>query len=247
MSACSLLSGGKDSIYALHRALQEGAEVACVVSIRPARRDSWMFHRPLVELVRLQAEAMGLADRFYEIEVSGVKEREVEELVQALRAVKSSIGFDMLTIGGIASRYQYERFSAIARELGIRLYDPQWGADPEDYMRELVRYGIVYIITQITTQGLDPKLIGVPITELGQVEAIVRAARRYGFHPAFEGGEAETFVLRAPLFRRSICLEGHRVKVMEFDWFLEVSSASLCDRPTTIIDGVRYATGLAHA
>ena len=235
MRFCSLLSGGKDSTYALHAAVKEGGEVACVASVVPGREDSWMFHRPLVELTRLQAESMGLADRHYMLEVSGNKEQEVDELVAGLRRLKESTGFDTLVIGGIASRYQLARFGRIASELGVRLYDPQWGADPEEYMRALLREGIIYVITQITVYGLDPGLLGVPIDRAELVERIISLARKYGFHPAFEGGEAETFVVKAPLFRRPICLEAERVRVAEFDWRLRVRSAALCDEPRIVV------------
>lgn len=240
MKVCGLLSGGKDSNYAFYMALVEGAEVSCIASVMPTREDSWMFHRPLVELTRLQAEAMGFGDRYHSIGVSGVKEAEVVELREGLRKLKNMYNFDTITVGGIASRYQYERFRAIAEDLGVKIYDPQWGMNPEDYMRELVRKGIVFVISQITTEGLDMSMLGVPVQELPQVEEIIRLSRRYGFHPAFEGGEAETFVVMAPHFMKGICLRAYRKKIAEYQYVLEVSSAELCDDVTISVDSEVY-------
>ncbi|MGC9071566.1 MAG: diphthine--ammonia ligase [Acidilobus sp.] len=237
---CSLLSGGKDSTYALSRALEEGLEPSCIATVLPVRADSWMFHRPFVELVPLQLESMDLSDRLFKIEVSGLKEKEVEELSQALARAEQMFGFDTLVVGGIASRYQFNRFKRIADELGLELYDPQWGSDPEEYMRGLVKYGIVFVITQITTAGLPPRLLGVPVSSSEQVDEILVLARKYGFHPAFEGGEAETFVIKAPRYRHGICLEARRVRSSEFEWRLEPMSAELCGRIRVSVDDTTY-------
>ncbi|ESQ24860.1 MAG: putative ATPases of PP-loop superfamily [uncultured Acidilobus sp. JCHS] len=237
---CSLLSGGKDSTYALHKALDEGLAPSCIGIVVPGRPDSWMFHRPFVEFVPLQLNAMGLSGLSYEIRVSGEKEKEVEELKESLARAKEVRAFDTLVIGGIASRYQLTRFGMVAEELGLRVYDPQWGMDPEAYMYELLRYGIIYVITQITTAGLPHRLLGVPVNSEGLVREIVELARKHGFHPAFEGGEAETFVIKAPRYSGGICLEARRVRVSEFEYKLEPISATLCDRPRVTIDGVMY-------
>ncbi len=237
---CSLLSGGKDSTYALHKALDAGARPVCVAVILPARADSWMFHRPFVEFVHLQLESMGLADRLVKLDVSGVKEVEVDELEEGLARAKERYNFDAIVIGGVASRYQLDRFAKVASRIGAEIFDPQWGADPERYMLELTRYGIVYVITQITTAGLPPRLLGVPIKSEGQVGEVLALARKFGFHPAFEGGEAETFVVQAPRFRRGLCLDVKRVRVSEFEWRLEPLAASLCEKARVTVDGVTY-------
>ncbi|MEM3244998.1 MAG: ATP-binding protein, partial [Metallosphaera sp.] len=44
------------------------------------------------------------------------------------------------------------------------------------------------------------------------------SSRKYKFNPAFEGGEAETFVLYAPLFKRKLIVEGKPIKLGEYEW-----------------------------
>ncbi|MEB2837003.1 MAG: diphthine--ammonia ligase [Desulfurococcales archaeon] len=227
MRVCSLLSGGKDSNYALYRAVRDGHEVACIASVRPARSDSWMFHVPAVDLVALQARAMGLEDRHERIAVSGVKEREVEELARALEPLKRRYGFDALVVGGIASRYQERRFRLIAERLGVRLYSPQWGVDPEEYMRRLVAEGFRFTLVRIATMGLPCRLLG-RILEGPLLEELLSLARRHGFHPALEGGEGETLVLWQPLYERgSLWLRGRPLRLSEFECELQVLEAGL--------------------
>ncbi len=239
-SFCSLLSGGKDSTYALHKALDAGMTPSCVAVVIPSRPDSWMFHRPFVEYVPLQLESLGISDRLVRVDVSGTKETEVNELRDALKAVMARYEFDALVIGGVASKYQLSRFTRMADELGVEVFDPQWGTDPERYMHELTRYGIVYVITQITTAGMPPSLLGVPFRTEKQVSELLALSRRAGFHPAFEGGEAETFVVKAPRFRQGLCVDARRVKVTEFEWRLDPVRVYLCERPLVTVDGASY-------
>ncbi|MDM7275445.1 MAG: diphthine--ammonia ligase [Thermoprotei archaeon] len=223
---CALLSGGKDSNYALYNALRKGWTLECIVVVHPRRLDSWMFHSIATRAALLQAEAMGYIDRTYSFEVSGVKDVEVEELEEALRSLKEELEFDTIVAGAVASRYQRSRLEAIASKLNVKLYTPSWGLDQENYMRRIVRDGFKFIIVSITTMGLPPSLLGRPIGE-AEVEEIIKLSRKHGFNPAFEGGEAETLVYDAPHYSRSLCIRGRRVKVREFEYIVEVEDARL--------------------
>ncbi|MFP3228256.1 MAG: diphthine--ammonia ligase [Caldisphaera sp.] len=232
--ACSLLSGGKDSTYALHKAVELGYEISCIVSIKPFRKDSYMFHFPMVELTSLQTESMGLKKVHHILNITGEKEKEVEELYYELSRIRKDNDFNTLVIGGIASQYQLNRFKRLAEKLNIDLFDPQWGVNPEKYMYDLIDYNIRFIITQITTYGIPMDLLGVEVDK-EIIKKIIGLSRKYGFHAAFEGGEAETFVIKAPLFNKGICIESYRKKIGDFEYFLLPKSAYLCDNAKSII------------
>jgi len=223
--ACALFSGGKDSSFALWKAILEGFDVDCIMTVRPDRPDSWMFHHPIVEVVKLQLKAMGYSGRHYVVSVSGVKESEVDELEEALSRVRSETPFETLVVGGIASEYQRRRFARIASRLGVGLYSPQWGMNPEEYMRMLVRSGFKFILTEIKTMGLPPNIMGVVVDE-GLLDEILHRSKKYGFNPAFEGGEAETLVVYQPLFRgKRLCLEGSVVREAPYTYRLAIREA----------------------
>ena len=57
--AAVLFSGGKDSAYAMYKAMQEN-EIVCLISVISKNEASYMFHTPNIHLVDLQAEAIGL-------------------------------------------------------------------------------------------------------------------------------------------------------------------------------------------
>jgi len=228
---CGLISGGKDSNYSFYHALRNGYTPVCILSLKPRRSDSWMFHVPYVSLVKFQAIAMGLQNIYHEYEVSGAKEREVEELEEILEELKVRIEFDAVSVGALASRYQYERIARIAKKLGVEVYAPQWLRDPVEYMRLLVREGFQFIITRIAVYGLPPRFLGKPLTS-EDIEEIIRLSKKYGFHPAFEGGEAETFLVDAPHFKKRIIVEGEPVKQGPFEWEYKIREVKLVDKHT---------------
>ena len=55
----SLFSGGKDSSWALYRALEAGKPVERLVTVHPTG-ESFMYHVPATELASLAAESIGL-------------------------------------------------------------------------------------------------------------------------------------------------------------------------------------------
>ncbi|HXX72451.1 MAG TPA: hypothetical protein VEI80_02060, partial [Candidatus Acidoferrales bacterium] len=60
MKVVSLFSGGKDSTYALWYVQMQGWDVEALVTVFPAKSDSWMFHYPALRWTNLQAKAAGL-------------------------------------------------------------------------------------------------------------------------------------------------------------------------------------------
>ena len=230
---CALLSGGKDSNYALYRALVEGMDPSCILVVFPRRNDSWMFHTINVSIAPLQAEAMGLGDRVVTVDVSGRKEEEIGELEEALARAKEARGFDVIVAGAIASRYQYQRIKRIADRLGVRVYAPLWGIDQEEYLRRLVREGFIFMITRISTAGLPSSYLGKPVTK-EMVEELIAIARRYSLNPSLEGGEGETVVIDAPHYRRKICVKARKEVLTEFEHNLVVEKAWLAPKETRL-------------
>ncbi|BCU69175.1 diphthine--ammonia ligase [Stygiolobus caldivivus] len=215
MKVCVLFSGGKDSTYALHWSVFKGFEVECLITLLPKKDYSWMFQVPNVELTKYQAEVLGID--LIQYPSSGEKDKELEDLKQVLKIVKSSKGVNGIVTGALLSDYQRLNINLIAEELQLKTYSPLWRKDQREYMKELIRYGFKFIITSASAYGFPFELVGKTV-EIEDIEKIIRASEKYGFNPAFEGGEAETFVTYAPLFRRELKVEGIRNKISEYEW-----------------------------
>lgn len=214
MKVCVLYSGGKDSTYALHWAVFKGFEITCLITLIPRREDSWMFQYPNVEYTKYQADAMGF--NLIRFETSGEKDRELNDLYVAFKKAKE-LGADGIVSGALLSDYQRLNISIIAEKVGLKTYTPLWRKNQEKYLLELIDEGFEFIITSISAYGFPYDLLGRTITKEDAIR-IVQSARKYGFNPAFEGGEAETFVTYAPLFKRRLKVEGEAKKLGEENW-----------------------------
>ena len=196
--ALALYSGGKDSHYSLVLSYRSGIVPRVLVTATPLREDSWLFHGINVTWCRLHGEAMGIPLFF--IEVSGVKDGELDEFRKGLSRVLSLYpDVDYLITGAVRSRYQLEKFKELSEELGLRLVAPLWGADELALLRmECEELG--FVVTAVQAYCLDYGILGNPRTE-EVFRSLHRAYRECGVSPVGEGGEFETFVIRSPLFR----------------------------------------------
>ena len=191
-----LFSGGKDSCLALHKVLQEGHEVKCLLSIVPENEDSFMFHKPSLELLKRQAEEIGIELKTRKSK--GVEEKELKDLKKLIEQVKENISG--IVVGGIASSYQAKRIKKICEELSLEFIAPLWDYSPGGVWEELLREGFKVIIMKTSCEGLGKDWIGVEINK-EKFEELKRLSGKYKFRIDFEGGEAETAVLWMPEFR----------------------------------------------
>lgn len=192
----ALYSGGKDSTLAIHKMQEQGRKVELLISMVPENEFSYMFHRPNVNWTNLQAEAMGIPHVL--VHTKGVKEEELTDLEAALKDNKVT----ELVTGAVASKYQADRINGICERLSIKHHAPLWGMDPFVELNE-VRNKFHAIITSVSAEGLDQSFLGSRIDE-ETVGRLVEVHNRHGINLSFEGGEAESFVLDAPLFKKSI-------------------------------------------
>jgi len=198
-------SGGKDSTYALMKALEQGHELACLVTVFPENPWSYMFHSANVRWVELQARCLGLP--LIRRTSSGEKERELEDLRAALLEAKLRYGAEGVVAGAIASLYQRRRLEALCEGLGLRLLAPLWGRDQERLLDEYIASGLEAIFTSVSALGLGRRWLGRRL-DREAAEELKALHGKYGLNPTGEGGEYETFVLWAPPF-------GARIQVLK--------------------------------
>lgn len=222
MKLAALFSGGKDSTFALYKAMEEGHEIKYLVTIFPERQDSWMFHYPCIELTKLQAEALGIKQIIGR--TKGEKEKELSCLKDILSKLKD---IDGVVSGALASNYQKQRVDRICEELGVKSIAPLWQRDQEEILKEETSISDV-IITGVAADGFDANWLGRKI-DGKTIEDLKKLKEKFGINVAAEGGEFETFVLDAPVFKKKI-----EIKSFEKKWdnktnsgYIEVKSARL--------------------
>lgn len=196
MKLAALISGGKDSSFAIYKALQEGHVVTDLVTIKPANEDSYMFHSANIHLTDLISESCGIP--LTSQLSSGEKEKELDDLKKALASLK----VEGVAVGAIESEYQASRVRRICDELGLVMYAPLWHKDPESLLFEMI--GCMDIImVKVAAGGMDESWLGRRFDKK-MISDLKELHRKYKVHLAGEGGEYETLVLNAPFYSKKI-------------------------------------------
>ncbi len=218
-----LVTSGKDSALALHRALEKGYEVKYLVTMIPQREDSWMFHFPNIRMTDLFADAVGIP--LVKAETSGVKEVELRDLEQAL----ARLDVDAVVSGGISSGYQKKRIDEICGDLGLKHVAPLWGEDPLELLKEIVDLKMETIIVGVYAYGFDEAWLGRRINE-DTVKDLVELNRKSQVSLVGEGGEYETLVVDAPFFKKKIQLIEMQKVWGKQSGYLEIKKAVLVNK-----------------
>ncbi|MFB5639761.1 MAG: diphthine--ammonia ligase [Nitrosopumilus sp.] len=202
MKLASLFSGGKDSAYAIHVAKKQGHEIKCLLSVFPKSDESHLLHYPNIQWTKLQSESMGIP----QLTITSNSDQTDDELIlmeSLLQTAKEQYHIEGLVHGGIKSKFQKDKFENICSKLNLNVIAPLWGTDPEEYMNELLDTNFDFILTTVSSDGLDDSWLGKIISK-SDIVTLKSLSEKFGFNLNFEGGEAETFVINCPLFSNSI-------------------------------------------
>lgn len=198
-----MVSGGKDSLYATYLASKRH-ELRVIVAIKSLNPESYMYHVPNIDLVKLQAQTMGIPLIFKESK--GKKEEELIDLKVALAEAKEKYGVEGVVSGAIFSNYQKTRIDGICNELGLKSLAPLWKRNPKELWNEMFKAGFEVIISAVAAYGLTEEWLGRYVDR----EAFNMLCDLHGtcyVCTAGEGGEFETFVINCPLFKERIIIE----------------------------------------
>ncbi len=196
MKVAILFSGGKDSVYASYLAKQDH-EISCLISLESKSDESWMFHVPNIELVKLQAELMDVPILYRKTD--GVKEEELKDLKNAIIEAKEDYGVEGIFSGALASSYQKERIEKICEDLDLKSISPLWHIDSEEYINSLIKDDFKVIIVGIAADGFNESWLGREIDS-----KFLEDIKKLNIHPGGEGGEYESLVVDCPLFKNEL-------------------------------------------
>ena len=202
MKLACLFSGGKDSMYAIHTARKQGHDVVCLLSIYPKSEESHLLHHPNLRWTKLQSESMNIP----QLTISSNSDDTDDELItmgNLLQNAKDQFQIDGLLHGGIKSKFQKEKFETLCLKFNLVSVAPLWEIEPKKYMNELLDSDFNFIMTTVSSDGLDEQWLGKLILN-SEIEILNNLSLKFGFNLNFEGGEAETFVVDCPLFSNPI-------------------------------------------
>ncbi len=205
MKVAVLYTGGKDSVFAMQRAMQQGREIACLVTLNSDNPSSYMFHTTNIDLVKtLQSKALGIP--IIMKKTKGIKEEELKDLKAALQLAMKKYKIEGVVSGAAASEYQRYRVETVCADLGLRSLAPLWHLNPETYISEFLKEGFEAIFSSVSSEGLGKEWLGKKL-DLQALEDLKKLHAKFGVHIGGEGGEFETFVVDGPIFKKRIDIQ----------------------------------------
>ncbi len=198
MKLAALFSGGKDSTYSIYKAMQIGHDVKCLITLFPKSPNSHLLHFPNIKLTELQSETMNIPHIVMKLETDETNQ-EISVLGTLLEKAKQDFQIDGIVHGGISSEFQKKRFENICKENNLSVLAPLWKTNPQEYMNDLINSDFKFILTSVSSDGLDETWLG-KIISISDISRLNGLSEKYGFNLNFEGGEAETLVVDCPLY-----------------------------------------------
>ena len=199
-----------------------GHTVEVLGTMIPERSDSYMFHFPNIHLTDHISRALEIP--LVTAKTSGVKEKELEDLKKLL----GSLDVDGVVTGAVQSSYQKERIDRLCDELGIKSVAPLWHQDPLELMKELIALNFKVIIVGVYAYGLDERWLGREIN-VEALDELVELHEKYQISLVGEGGEYESLVLDAPIYKK-------RLEIVESEVSYENNSGVFTIKEVRLVD-----------
>ncbi|XP_068665498.1 diphthine--ammonia ligase [Aristolochia californica] len=226
MKVVALVSGGKDSCYAMMRCIDYGHEIVALANLMPFddstdELDSHMYQTVGHQIIVSYAECMELplfrrriqgSTRHQQLSYRTTPGDEVEDMFILLSEVKRQIpSITAVSSGAIASDYQRLRVESVSSRLQLISLAYLWKQDQSTLLEEMMRKGIVAVLVKVAALGLSPnKHLG---RELADLQSELHELKeKYGINVCGEGGEYETLTIDCPLFSNArILLDDYKI------------------------------------
>lgn len=191
-------SGGKDSVLALYKAMQEGKAMGLIVMLEEEGERS-RSHRMPPELIRAQAKSIGLP---VYMAASSWTDYE-QKFIHLLERAKQQ-GAEVLVTGDLDMPEHGCWHDRVSKLAGLKLAMPLWETDHRLAVEEFINLGFTTMIVTVNVS------LGMRADDLGRIltHEYVRELRSRGIDPCGEGGEFHTTVIDGPIFT-------HRIPVIQ--------------------------------
>lgn len=205
MDVAVLYSGGKDSAFAIQRAIDKGWNIKYLVSVKPTRKDCFLFHYATVEQTRDLAKMLGIPHFYLKCKVADPM-KEAAIVKDIVEKNQKNMKIDAVVLGGTGlQETQLMSIQNALMPLKVDAFASHAGEEHDIVMEEMLKSGYEILITQIASDGLKDWL-GKRITK-ENFSQLKKDSIKYGFHIGFEGGYADTLVTDCPIFPKRLVIE----------------------------------------
>lgn len=220
MRFVGLVSGGKDSVYAICRLIDEGHSLVALIHLSTTEEysDSYMYQTVGSEVAAMLGECFEVPMYVFQtacraldtnLEYTPRHGDEVEDLFNALSLVRSSHGFEGVSSGAILSTYQRNRVANACERLGLASMVPLWQREQGELLSEMIDYGIDARVIKVASSALHKSCLNMNLSEMR--EYMNHKNYKYEMNYCGEGGEYETVTLDCRHFRNKIWAREFRI------------------------------------
>lgn len=215
MDVAILYSGGKDSTFAIQHAKSKGWNIKYLISVKPTRKDCFLFHYATIEQTKDLAKMLQISHFYIKCRVADpVKEANIIKKIVENNQKKMKI--DAVVLGGTGlQETQLKSIQNSLSPLNVEAFASHAGEDHDLIMEEMLKSGYEILITQIASEGLK-EWLGKKITR-ENFPQLKRDSVKYGFHIGFEGGYADTLVTDCQMFSERMVIENMSI-IFEDDY-----------------------------
>ncbi len=221
-----MYSGGKDSTLAIEYAINRGWNIKYLLSVKPSRKDCYLFHYATVEMTKQLAEILGFKHILISCNIADA-EREAE----LVRGVIEKNPIEALILGGVG--LQETQLKSLQTELhpfGVEVFASHAGMEHDKIVEDMIERGYDIRISQVAAEGLGEDWLGEKLTK-DNFDRLKRLSQRHGFHIGFEGGHADTLVVDGPIFKKRLeILEFRKVVDDQYCGHIIVDKARITDK-----------------
>lgn len=191
-------SGGKDSCFALYKALNDGLEVVSLLTFMKSDEQS-NFHGINAKLLEEQALALGLPLAKCVTNPDNYEEQFQKTLLQFKeKGVEGLVTGDIYEVSGHEERW----LERMCREVDLKPIRPLWQGDTKQIYKDFIDAGFKATVVRTNPKALSDDYLGRELNEQF-LEDIQKVG---GVDPCGEGGEYHTVMTDGPNFKNKINL-----------------------------------------
>ncbi|HRY29515.1 MAG TPA: diphthine--ammonia ligase [Elusimicrobiota bacterium] len=189
-------SGGKDSCLACYKALRAGHPIGYLLNFISRESRRACFHGLEADLIKLQAERVGIP--LVQKEVSPDMKKYEEEFKEAVSGLRAR-GVKKMVFGDIYLLEHQNWIERVCGELRVEAMEPLWNAPPEDVLNEFLDLGFKAVIVSCKADVLGKEFLGRVLDK-----PVIDEFKARGVCPCGENGEYHTLVVDGPMFKKGI-------------------------------------------
>jgi len=236
-------SGGKDSCFAVYKAMQKGMKVTGLLNCVSRENGRVSFHGIDARLIQAQASLLGIPL----LQKETTPDRYAEEFKEGVRTLADGIDIAGMVFGDIYLDEHLAWVEGICGDIGIKAIEPLWGMNTSVLIREFVSAGFRSVIIAGKADCIGTEWIG----RLVDQDFLRYLDERPQVDPCGERGEYHTLVVGGPMFKGDIDIVASDVIERGGYRFLDVKShqvtAQTSEQTYTVEGRWRAAPGRPEA